>query len=951
MVNSSKLPVMIRFLYLLCFTSSLVSQNVVVYGKVFEEHSMLPLGGVVVSFLDSDLSTQTDVDGNFSFPPQSKMKGYRRLSFSLINYRSLTMNILFEDQDSISLDPIILSAMIDLDQDQASIIQLEASDLGNINIETNTSPQLLASSKDIFSRAAAYDFGAVFFRPRGLGARFRRVLINGQLMNDPVSGTAVWSLWGGLNDGFRRQEQFQHIRMSSLHIGSIAGISSFQLDPSLYPKRTSVTTSLSNRTYGSRFIGSCFTGIMSNNWSIGLVGSLRSGQGYFAGSNYRAYGFLVMASKQLSENKSLVGWLAYTPTTRGLNTSLTAEVSRLKGRTYNPNWGWLGNKQKNMRERTFKMPIGQLSYRHELKSGSRWSITLGYARGYIGTTRIDYGGTEARLTEDGQTYFVGGGRNPRPDYYQNLPSYQLRKLEPSPLDFQNALYSERDFTSKGQLNWEEIFRVNSTNAMKDQNAVYILGEDRQQTDRISFNSQFRSSFTGNLDWTLALAAVRSRDEFYAYVADELLGSGFLDIDQFADAREEQLISDVAQSDLRNPDRVVGAGDKYKYNYIFFTNRVALDYWLRLNKPTWNVEFGLNAGFTQFQREGLYENGLFTGDASLGRSEVFSLSNLGMKLMGQYRLGGHHIIDFDLFAILEPPPANILFINPRQHNYVLSNIENEKQVGVNLGYHLRFPSLKIDVSVYGFQRSNFTRLHYYFTEDIAGLGRDNSAFVQEELSGGASQHIGIEWGLEWEALGGLSIRTAGAIGQFVYSNNPDLRLHSEDFRNYQIGSGQSNLSGYHLPVGPQTAMQFGVDYRSEDFFWLGCSANYFARSFVGVSALARSSNFYLDYDGLPIVDYDPELAQRILTQRRLPDFMLFNFVGGKSWLIDKVILGLFVSVNNVLNQRYVTGARESSRYANFTESSKDFLRPYGPLFGMKSFPGMGTTYFLNLYLKR
>ena len=210
---------------------------------------------------------------------------------------------------------------------------------------------------------------------------------------------------------------------------------------------------------------------------------------------------------------------------------------------------------------------------------------------------------------------------------------------------------------------------------------------------------------------------------------------------------------------------------------------------------------------------------------------------------------------------------------------------------------------------------------------------------------------MEWGAEWEAFGGLSLRTAGSIGQFIHTNNPELRLYSDDFQGYQIGTGKSNLSGYHLPVGPQTAIQLGIDYRSEDFFWLGCSANYFARSFVGVSALARSSNFHLDYDGLPIVDYDPNLALRILTQERLPDFMLFNIVGGKSWLIDRVILGLFISVNNVLNQRYVTGARESSRYANYQEASKDFRRPFGPLFGTKSFPGMGTTYFFNLYLKR
>ncbi|PQB05615.1 hypothetical protein [Aureitalea marina] len=932
-------------------TSSIMAQSVIIHGRVYEEHSMLPLQGVEVQFLDLELKVQTNTNGEFVFPPQSKMTGHRQLQFSLTGYRSLKLNMIVEDQDSIGLDPIIISVDINSVEDSSSIIELVADDVDRAGFESYTSPQLLSSSKDVFTRAAAYDFSATFFRQRGLGSRFRRVLINGQVMNDPVTGLANWSLWGGLNDGFRRQELFPHSRMSPYHNGSLAGVTSFQLDPMLYPKRTSVTASLSNRNYGSRIIGSYFSGLLRNNWSIGLVGSLRSGQGYFEGSAYQAYGVMLMASKQLTDRSSLVGWAAYTPTIRGLNSSLTNEVSQLKSKDYNPNWGWMGDRQRNSRERSVRMPLGQLSYRHGFGNGSDWAITLGYAHGYIGTTRIDYGGTQARVTTDGQTYFIGGGRNPRPDYYQNLPSYQLREAEPSPIDYQNALLSQSDFESNGQLDWEDIFSVNSSNALVGNNAVYIQSQDRQQTDRIWLSSQFNSAHLNHYNWRASLSILRSRDEFFAYVVDELLGHGFLDIDQFADAQEERLASEVAQSDLRNPNRIVRKGDKYKYNYVLNTNSATLDFWMSFRKRAWQVELGVNGGVARFQREGLYENGLFPGGNSLGKSDPISLSNFGLKLMGQYRLEGRHVIDLDFVGILETPPARSIFINPRQNNFLLTNLQNEKYLGLNLGYHLRYPGLKIDVSAYGLLRSDYNRTQYYFTEDIAGRGKDNAAFVQEELSGISSRHIGFEWGVEWEAMAGVSMRTAGSVGQFIYINNPEIFLHSEDFQGYQIGSGKSSLSGYHLPVGPQTAIQFGIDYRSEDFFWIGCSANYFARSFTGVSALARSSNFHLDYDGLPIVDYDPHIAKRILAQKKLPDFVIFNLVGGKSWLIDGVIVGVFVSLNNVLNHRYVTGARESSRYANYREAAKDLGRLYGPLFGIKSFPGMGTTYFLNIYLKR
>jgi outer membrane receptor protein involved in Fe transport len=57
------------------------------------------------------------------------------------------------------------------------------------------------------------------------------------------------------------------------------------------------------------------------------------------------------------------------------------------------------------------------------------------------------------------------------------------------------------------------------------------------------------------------------------------------------------------------------------------------------------------------------------------------------------------------------------------------------------------------------------------------------------------------------------------------------------------------------------------------------------------------------------------------------------------------LGLFASVNNVLDSKYKTGGYEQARN-NFRQLNQDVSR--NALFGNKYFYGYGRTYFVNLY---
>ncbi|NJW55015.1 TonB-dependent receptor, partial [Salinimicrobium sp. CDJ15-91] len=114
-------------------------------------------------------------------------------------------------------------------------------------------------------------------------------------------------------------------------------------------------------------------------------------------------------------------------------------------------------------------------------------------------------------------------------------------------------------------------------------------------------------------------------------------------------------------------------------------------------------------------------------------------------------------------------------------------------------------------------------------------------------------------------------------------------------------------------------------------------------------LTRTRNFYTDRDGLPLLAYDEATAAKMLQQEEFDSYMLVNMVGGKSWRLKNRFVGVFASLNNVLNTEYKTGGYEQSRNVNYTLLKIDFEREK-PLFAPKYWFGPGTTYYAHIYYR-
>ncbi len=905
--------------------------------------------------MSSDYNTQTDESGLFFITSNTLPQGEQILVVSKLNYITQSIPITIQNGETINLDPIIMDLDLTELESQIGVINLSDNELdGDLGGAATNVSGLLQASRDVFLNAAAFDFSATFFRPRGLDNANGKVLINGIEMNKQFNGRPQWGDWGGLNDVQRNREFTMGLKANDYTFGDLAGTTNMVMRASKYRKSSRVSYAAANRSYNGRIMASYHSGLSKTGWAYSFLASRRFGdEGYIDGTLYDANSFFASVEKKINDAHSLNFTAFYTPNRRGRSTAITEEVKDLKGIQYNPNWGYQDGNIRNSRVRNIKEPVFMLNHYWKINDKTNLNTNASYQTGSIGNTRVDQGGTRL-VTIDGQEAYIGGGRNPLGNYYQRLPSYFLQDPNPSPVDYQNAYLAQQEFVNNGQLDWESLYRANAISTTNGGNSIYAIQEDRIDDTQLSVNTIFDTQISDNILLNASINYRNLKSENFAELKDLLGGTGFLDVDFFAEGEDGEvniIVGDVAQSDLRNRNRIAKVGDRYKYNYEI--NADVLSGFAQAQFKYNRVDFYLGASVTNtnYQRNGLFENGNYQGAASFGKGEKQSFTDVSFKGGATFKITGRHLIDLNLGSLSKAPTIRNTFTNARQNNNVTIGLESEKIQNIDIGYIYRSPIVKARLTGFYSNFSDGTDLGFYFTENLGGLGLDQDAFIQEVLTNVEKQHIGVELGIEAQVTPTIKLKGAASVGQYTFNNNPNLYITSDDLDGpITFGDGTTNLKNYHVAGGPERAYQVGFEYRDPKFWWVGLTTNYFSNAYVDVNNLARSDNFSTDFDGQPFNDYDPEVANELLKQEKFDDYILVNIVGGKSWKINQYYIGFFATINNALDQEYITGGFEQGRKSNYRDLKEDRTRENGSVFGSRYFFGTGASYYVNVYVR-
>jgi len=956
----------LSLLFVMQVVCAWAQQTASVQGKVVDSKSQKPLENVVATLQATGQTALTNAGGVFVF--NDIVAGSHVLTVGSAGFAQQTFTLEVAEGQPLDIGVVSLEEDITSEQ-QLSLITITENDLGDDNSGSENTAGLLQASRDVFQQAAAFNWGQARFRIRGLDNEYSVTMINGISMNKLYDGRPQWSNWGGLNDATRNQEFTMGSAPSDYTFGSILGTQEINTRASIFRPGARVSFSGTNTNYSWRGMATYASGMDKDGWAYVISGSRRWAQeGYFEGSDYQANSFFASLEKKFSDKHSLNFTSIYAQNSRGKNSPNTKEVTDLKGIKYNSFWGYQDGEKRNSRDKDVEEPIFMLSHYWTINENNSLNTNVSYQFGEIGNSRIDYQNV----------------RNPDPTYYGNLPSYyssqyeNLTNVNPSALlpggiggtfignqgnNPALAASNRESFLANSQINWDNFYLTNTT-PITDANdkeigrapgvSRYILYEDRTDDKTLTANSIYRSQLSDNIALNAGVTFKKLKSHNFQNLLDLLGGAYYNDVDPFYKGTQ-------GQADLRNPNRQVGVGDTFGYNYNLNADYYDAFVQSRFTYSKFDFYGAVNYSRSDYQRDGLYQNGIYA-DNSYGKSEKKTFDNFGAKGGLTYKIDGRNSLVFNGAFLTKAPTLRNTFPNARLNNNIVNDIDSEEIFSVDGSYVIRAPRLKARLTGFFSKIQKATETSFFFAEGVfdGESTADSNAFVAETVTGIDKKMMGGEFGIEYNLTSTIKVSGSAAYGQYTYDNNPNVTINNDAYADLLDNQGQavsgslvdfgkSTLKDYKLPGMPQQAYSVGIEYRDPHYWWIGANANHLANNYLDISALVRTSNFLQNpATGFAFPEATEARTRELLKQEKFDAFYLFNLQGGKSWRIGGQTVGFFASINNLANKTYKTGGFEQSRSATYRELNQS-VSSGSPSFGPKYFYGYGRTYFVNLYI--
>ncbi len=921
-----------------------------------------PVENAEIDLKGSGNDVKADKIGYFQFVDLKS--GHYQIVITKPNYETKVMEFDVNEEKRKDLGVITLySSLTGADQGLAII--------ENSGDEENSSQGstvgLLQSSQDVFSRIAAFDLGAYWFRPRGIDGRTGETMMNGISMVKSDNGNVDFSNWGGLNEITRYPETAANHSPSEYAFGGASGVIFKNTNASDYRKGFQATYSLTNRNYRNRASLRYSSGMSRSGWAVTAMFARRWAQeGIQEGTFYDAYGGFLGIEKKFSDSHTVTLNAFASPYRRSTSSPSTQEVYNYRGVHYNSYWGWQDGEKRSERVREGFQPIIQLQDFWKINKNSSLTTAISYQFGKDKSARLDWQGIQ----------------NPSPTYYRRLPSY-YSSLDPTasvidPLGnqttaqdaYQTSLEGWKNGADFTQLDWARFYRINRNHQNYEfgyGTPYYVKGNSalvyqvNDVTDEKIWNAgtHYVYNFSDTSKFILNLAYQNYKSELYREVKD-LLGADYvLNRDPFAATNQPGKSGLFNEGETDVTKRV---GDRLGYNYILSRQEVKINPAFKFQSGRFDVFVSGSAAYSTSAREGLFRHYLYAD--SYGKSQDYEFYNFGLKGQVVFKLDGRNFLVYNGAAFSQAPFLEDLFFNPRVNSSVTPNIKNAFITANDLSYVLNSPFIKMRLSGFLVDTQNDTNVQRFFADGIQleTTGEDGttnqvqSAFVTEVMSNVNKRNMGVEVGIDVKVLPTLSLQGVASYGNYTYQNNPNVYYASDAAGTFDGGKtyldmGKSYLKGYKQGGTAQQGYSLGFRYNSPKFWWFGANWNYLDDNYLAPSSITRSERFIQNtLSGTPYVGVTEETLREALQPIQLPSTFFLNANVGKSWRFGSYYVMITASVNNILdNKKYITGGFEQTRNVTFPDFVEENNREF-PLFSPKYWYNQGRQYFINLQVR-
>ncbi|MBR2014959.1 MAG: TonB-dependent receptor [Alistipes sp.] len=949
-------------------------------GTVVSRDGRTPIYGVNITVDGVDTGVVTDHDGAFEIAGLAP--GQYKVHFTAAEFEDLDLMVrvyeLVHDMQQVVMIPMSIVAV-----DDSAFAELDT-DVESAG-DSQGMPSALSASKDVFNNIASYRFSEMRFNVRGYDSQYQDVYLNGIRFNDALTSYGPWSLWSGLNDATRNQENTSGLQMSDFGLGGVAGTTNINARASQLRKgfRASVVNSM--QLYRYRVMVSYASGALDNGWSYGFSFSTRQGNhGYVNGVYYNAYGYFASAEKIFNSRHRLSATILGAPTTRGAQQASTQEAYDLWGDNYyNPNVGLQNGEERNARVRRMHEPIAMLNYNWQISDNTSLSVATSVRFGFNGYSAL--------------TWYKG--EDPRPDYYRKLPSYYGDRLERryalnrfaeandmtppfTEVDLETDRLKYIEFTENwdGYIDFDGLIKDNyngdvNPNYGEGHRSVAMIEE--RHVDQIDYNfaAQLNHVFRGGSKLTAGIRARVNRTEYYSTVKDLLGGDYWLDVDKFAERdfgnNVESYQNNMAYYREHGHAQAVQEGDKYGYDYYAHVRQGQLWAMYEVTAGRFTANIGGEVGLSSMWREGLWEKGLFLnenangdiGKTSYGNSEKINQLTYKGKVNLRYQFNGAHSLELNGTAIQGASTFNNAFVSARTRNQITPGLKPEKIYGVDLTYNLRTSWMRARVSAYYTQMLDQSKVISFYDDT-------QNSFTNFAMSGIDKRYMGVELGFSIPIAWGLSFQGAVSLGDYIYTSNPEF---TQMIDNSATDVVRSVVTWKDMKVEstPQTAVNVGLNFRGPKNWYASLDFNYYDRLYLSMNPMYRTQ--YLAQELMRIYDfhnlesgrqkaYVVDIIDGIRAQEELGNAFTLSASIGKNWYIKyKYTLGFSLSVNNILNNQNIrTGGYEQMRlnkisdpiiFPNAEEGMSIIQKPTTySRFDSKYFYMNGLNYYLNIYFR-
>ncbi len=913
-------------LYLMLLLATLVcgatASAATVVGVVVSSASGSPVSGATVMLRDGDATATTNFNGQFRLQCADNQDayllvmcdGYQTYGAELpigagtVNTGEIRLAYVddattyFGDAEDLIFDEAVL------DDDEGSSQSVAALTGANDNIYYNT---------------ASYNFGPMYFRYRGMDNVYQSVYINGVKMNDLIRGSFSFStLLGMTSRAFRNKTTSVGMEASAYGFGDIAGSVNYNTTTDLYAPGFNGSVAYTNSNYMLRALATYSTGLNAQGWAftVSAIGRYAK-EGIMEGTFYNSAGLFMSLEKKFNAEHSLTLTAFGGPTQRATGRPTYQEAYDLAGSNlYNPDWGYQEGKKRSSRITETFDPTVMLNWLYK-KDNTILNTAAAFRSVYYNRTALNY----------------YKALDPNPTYYRYLPSYYEDDEE------MYELYTDlwRNDQAFRQIKWDELYNINYLNNVQNESlpadspdrkgSSYIMENRTNHQLNAMVNSYINTRLNSVMSLQGGLSFNYTRSSNYKTIRDLMGGEFWLDIDPFSD-RDIAIAPQNLQNDLDHPNRRVVKGDKFGYNYLIHALRA--EAWLQnvITLPKWDINYGLNLSYTQFQRDGKMRNGRAPNN-SLGKSAMLRFDNAAVKVGALYKLDGRNQFAVHAEYATRAPQVDQVFIAPRVKNTVVDNVESERDFSADISYIWNYRRFRGAITAFYTDVDNAIERNGFYDEQY-------TTYTNVVLSGVKRCYKGVELGMAYKITPSITATFAGMYSKFQYKNNPQ---GTRTFENglYPDTTQTVYLKNYYLGSTPQFAANLGIDYAAPKNWFFNVNATIQGNSYVNLAPAYHEAlpNLWEQFDS------EEALAAKIeelSAQDKLKNaFTLNASIGKLIYLNRKVSMNINLNVNNILNNRnVVTYAYQQGRLDTKNYDRDAYPNRYSYAQGIRLFLNVG-----------